>query len=171
MTIWEYDFRTDKTKRMFIWLVWGILIDGKWELRGSASTLAIAKAQSKMIRGDAYPDKRIRRVHIEKVEVDHLYGASMLSVDVTPQIEEMRRKTRQAIKVAEEELEKYIENRRKRAQDAGILTQMEKEMLMSLRGRTFKARDCCNAPSSKKGTKKGTLEIYLVEVKEDISKV
>ena len=50
-----------------------------------------------------------------------------------------------------------------------ILTQMEKEMLMSLRGRTFKARDSCNAPSSKKGTKRGTLEIYLTEVKEDVS--
>jgi len=49
------------------------------------------------------------------------------------------------------------------------LTAMEMGLLMSLRGRTFKARDYCNAPSSKKGTKKGTLEIYLTEVKEDVS--
>ena len=50
-----------------------------------------------------------------------------------------------------------------------ILTEMEKDQLRGLRGRTFKALDYCNQPSSKKGTRKGTLELYLVEVKEDVS--
>ena len=45
-----------------------------------------------------------------------------------------------------------------------ILTQMEKDMLRSLCGRVFKARDRCNAASSKKGIKKGTLELYLTEI-------
>ena len=50
-----------------------------------------------------------------------------------------------------------------------ILTEMEIDQLRGLRGRTFKAFDYCNQPSSKKGTRKGILELYLVEVKEDVS--
>jgi len=50
-----------------------------------------------------------------------------------------------------------------------VLTEMEKDLLRGLCGRTFKAADYCNQPSSKKGTKKGTLEIYLTEVNINIS--
>ena len=47
-----------------------------------------------------------------------------------------------------------------------ILTEGEMDLLRGLRGRTFRAADYCNAPSSKKGVRKGMLEIYLEEVVE-----
>lgn len=47
-----------------------------------------------------------------------------------------------------------------------ILTQMEKYMLNALRGRIFKARYKCHLPTAKKGTKKGTMAITLVEIRE-----
>jgi len=50
-----------------------------------------------------------------------------------------------------------------------IFTEMEKDQFRGLCGRTFRAIDYCNRPSSKKGTRKGTLELYLEEVKEDVS--
>lgn len=50
-----------------------------------------------------------------------------------------------------------------------IFTKMEKDQLRGLRGRTFRAIDYCNQPSSKKGTRKGTLELYLEEVKTSVS--
>lgn len=120
-TIWEYDFRKDKSKTMFIWLVFGIMIDGSWELRGTASTESIAKAQSKMLRSEIYPDPRIRRVHIEKVMVDHLYGGSMLTIDTTPQIMKIREEARKHYDLVEKEKKKFLENVRKRAKEKGIL--------------------------------------------------
>ena len=120
-TIWEYDFRKDKSKKLCIWLVFGIMIDGSWELRGTASTESIAKAQSKMIRGSTYPDQRIRRVHIEKVMVDHLYGGSMLSIDTTPQIMKVREEANKHYDLVEKEKKKFLDNVRKRAKEKGIL--------------------------------------------------
>jgi len=111
---------------VWVWLVWGIY-DGKAELRCVTSTESRATKVSRSLREEFKFSRDVRgrlQVRVDRVEVDHAFGACMTSLtatDLDPELQEARKKYVDLIDSVEKEKDEYLEMVRKKAKERGIL--------------------------------------------------